>query len=365
MFESMFRLLANTCILILCFTITIAAQDKVADIPLENPFGSSSAPPIREVKISSALVATIKNGDFVHPTFSPDGNLLAYSRVVVKGDLETTDVLLFNLSTQKHSVLLNSRRAEAYATYKAFVTGMEWRSTRRLEVSVGDGDVGLTHLIFDPVSRKLLRERVESFDEVETISLAPGPQKAYRRAQDLFPFFPGPVLENALYNMALVIPDRGIVLQKNYAGEDNNIWFLDFQNKSVRALINLPDDSIRAFGGGVSFKSSIILVLSRSPKTFLFLYRDGKIRALGEFNSKVVQGIEVKHVSPSRVIFLVRTHAPYERGDNPLFVFDGSQLLRIKDYSDLHDSNVDRSGRRIAFCHWVGAQRHIVVRELN
>ena len=27
-------------------------------------------------------------------------------------------------------------------TYKAFVTEMRWGSTKRLEVSVGDGDVG-------------------------------------------------------------------------------------------------------------------------------------------------------------------------------------------------------------------------------
>ena len=192
--------------------------------------------------------------------------------------------------------------------------------------------------------------------------MSPGHQKAYQHAQDLFPFFPGNVLNNALRDTALVIPDQGIVLQKNYAGEDNNIWFLDFQKKSVRALINLPADSTRAFNGGVSFKSSIIVVLSLSPTTFLFLYQDGKIRGLGEFNSKGVHRIEVKHVSPSRVIFLIRTHAPYERGDNPLFIFDGSQLLRVKEYSELYDAEIDPGGRRIAYCHWVGDKRHIVVR---
>ncbi|HKY45868.1 MAG TPA: hypothetical protein VJM50_22445, partial [Pyrinomonadaceae bacterium] len=309
----------NTCILLLAFTITIAAQEYAAEAPLNNPFEPVSGPTIREVKVSNALVATIKNGDFVHPTFSANAKLLAYSKVLLKRDFESTEILLSNLSTHRQSVLLNSRAAEKYATYKASVTRMQWRSAKRLEISVFDGDVGLTHLVFDPVNRKVLQERFEDLDETETGPMSPGRQNAYKQAQDLFPFFPRDVLENALRTTALVIPDRGIVLQKDYAGQDNNIWFLDFQNKSVRALINLPADSTRAFDGGVSFNSSIIVVLSRAPKTFLFLYRDGKIRRLGEFNSKGVHGIEVKHVTRSKVIFLIKTHASYERGDNPLF----------------------------------------------
>lgn len=360
----MFRVLISTCIVVFGFTI-IAAQDKVTEIPRNDPFESFSAPPIPEIKISRALVATIKNGDFVHPTFSPDAKLLAYSKVLLKGDFESTEVLISDLSTHKQSVLLNSKRAERYATYKVFVSRMRWESRKRLEVSVSDGDVDSTHLIFDPVTRKLLQKSNHSFDDAETTPLSPDYQKAYQQVNSLFPFFPRDVLENALRDTALVIPGQGIVLQKSYAGQDNNIWFLDFQNKSVKALINLPDDSTRVFDGGLSFKSSIIIVLSRSAKTFLFLYRDEKIKELGEFNSKGANRIEVKHVSPSRVIFLIRTHAEYERGDNPLFMFDGSQLLRIKEYSELHDAAVDPGGRRIAYCHWVGDKRHIVVRELK
>ena len=308
------RIFINTCILLLTFTITIAAQDNTAEVPLNNPFEPFSGPTIREVKVSNALVATIKNGDFVHPTFSADGKLLAYSKVLVKRDFESTEILLSNLSTHRQSVLMNSRAAEKYATYKASVSGMQWRSAKRLEISVFDGDVGLTHLVFDPLNRKVLQEKFEDLDETETGPMSPVRQNAYKQAQDLFPSFPRTVLENALRTSALVIPDRGIVLQ-DYAGGEHNISFLDFQNKSVRALINLPADSTRAFDGGVSFNSSIIVVLSRAPKTFLFLYQDGKIRRLGEFNSKGVHGIEVKHVTPSRVIFLIRTHATYERGE--------------------------------------------------
>ena len=158
---------------------------------------------------------------------------------------------------------------------------------------------------------------------------------------------------------------QGIVLRKDYAGHDYNVWFLDFQNKSVRALINLPDDSVSTFNGGVGFNSAIILALSSGTKTYLFLYRDGKIRRLGEFKSSGFSLIEVKYVSSSKVIFLLRTHETFDRGDNPLFVFDGIQLLRIKEYSELHDAAVDPAGRRIAYCYWAGDKRHIAVKELN
>jgi hypothetical protein len=163
--------------------------------------------------------------------------------------------------------LLNSRKAATYATYKAFVTEMKWTSAKRLELMISDGDVDTTQLIFDPQRRRLLKERAEGGDELETRPLSPVEQKAYQQARSLFPSLPRGVLDNALSNIALVIPDQGIVLQKNYAGHDDHVWFLDFQNKSVRALINLPDDSVNAFNGGVAFKSAIVLAQSRGTKT--------------------------------------------------------------------------------------------------
>ena len=348
------------CLVLLLLTITARTQEKSSDIPLANPF--TTGPSVSETKLSDAIVTTIDNGDFVHPTFSPDGKVLAYSNVLAKSDFENTEVFLHHLSTNRRSILLNSRKAASYATYKAFVSEMKWTRAKRLEVSIGDGDVDSTRLIFDPQRLRLLKEQFEGGDdELETRPLSRVAQKAYEQARSLFPSFPPEVLDNALRTTALIIPDQGIVLQKNYAGHDFNIWFLDFQNKSVRALIDLPDNSINAFNGGVGFKSAIVLAVSHGTKTYLFLYRDGKISRLGEFNSSGFSFIEVKYVSSSKVIFLLRTHGMSDRGDNPLFVFDGTQLLRITEHSELYDAAVDPAGRRIAYCYWAGSKRHIVV----
>lgn len=360
----MFRV--TLCLALLLLTVTTRAQEKPSEIPLiTDPFKTFSGPQVTETEISGAIVTTINNGDFVHPTFSPDGKLLAYANVLVKGDFENTEVFLHDLTTNRRSILLNSRKAATYATYKAFVTEMKWTSVKRLEIQISDGDVDATRLIFDPQRRRLLKEQAEGGDEVETRPLSPVKQKAYQQALSLFPSFPREVLENALRTTALVIPDQGIVLQKNYAGHDENVWFLNLTDKSVKALINLSDDAINAFNGGVAFKSAIVLALSRGPKTYLFLYRDGKISRQGEFNSGGFSWIEVKHVSSSKVIFLLRTHETSDQADNPLFIFDGTQLRRIREYSALHDAAVDPAGRRIAYCYWARDKRHIVVKELN
>jgi hypothetical protein len=351
-------------VLLLCVSVT-AAQRQWSNIPLDNPFTSFNAVPVSELKVSGKVITSIENGDFVHPTFSPDGKLLAYSKVLVHGDFENTEVRLYNLNTRKTSVLLDSKRAKRYATYKAFVAEMDWKNPRRLEVVIGDGDMDSTRLIFDPLTRRLLREKHEGYDETGVPPIPPIYEEAHQRAVLLFPTFPREVLHGALVSSALVIPDKGIVLQKNYLGHDNNIWFLDFQNKAIKSLINLSEDSAGAYAGGISFKSSIIILLFHKPKTYLFLYRDGKIKELGEINSTGFNQVEVKHRSMNRIVFLVRTHEAYERGDNSLFIFDGEQLFRVREHAELYDAAIDLRGQRVAYCYWEGDKRHIVVKELN
>jgi len=355
----------RSCIVLSLLAVIALGQNQSSNIPLCNPFTSFSSPPISEVKISGKAIATIKTGDFLHPTFSPNGKVLAYSKVLLQGDFENTEVLLYDLGSRKTSLLLDSKRAANYGTYKAFVAEMDWKSQRRLEVLLGDGDVDSTRLIFDPYNRELLREWHEGFDEPEAQPMSPAHQSAEQQVLSLFPAFPREVLDNALRSTALVIPNQGIVLQKNYAGHDNNIWFLDFQNRSIKSLIDLSENFPRAFNGGLSFNSSILILLSHEQKSYLFLYRDGNIRGLAEVNSTGFSQLEVKDLSASKVIFLVRTHATYERGDNPLFILQGEQLFRVKEYTELYDAAVDRTGQRIAYCYWEGDQRHIVVKELK
>lgn len=352
------------CAALLMCVIVVAGHGQ-EPIPLKDPFNSPNASPVEEIRISGKQLAALKNGDYVHPTFSPDGKTLAYSKVIVQRDFENTEIFLYNVSTRRTSVLLNSQRAKKYGTYKAFVLEMDWTSPRRLGVVIHDGDVDSTRLIFDPLTRRLVRKTYQSADDLEARPLSPSYKQARQQAVTLFPEFPSEVLDNAFQNSALVLPEQGIILQKNYAGHDDDVWFLDFKGKSVKRLVNLPQDALYAFRGGLTFESSIIIALAYKSRTYLLLYRDGKIKPLSELKSPGQSWIEIKHRSSEGVVFLVRTHESYEKGDNPLFIFNGERLLQVKEYPNLHDAAVDPRGQRIAYCYWDGNQRHIVIKELN
>lgn len=347
------------CAALLLCVIAVAGQQS-SQIPLKDPFNSFSASPVEEIQISGKELAALKNGDYVHPTFSPDGKILAYSKVLVRRDFENTEVLLYSFSTRRTSVLLNSQRAKKYATYKAYVSEMDWKSPRRLDVVIGDGDVDSTRLTFDPFRRRLLREKHEGSADDWPPPLSPLQRQARQQAVTLFPEFPAEVLDGALSDFAVVLPGKGIALR-----EKGDVWFLDFERKSQKRLISLPGNAPYHLNGGLNFGSSMIIAVSSGSKTYLFLCRDEIIKPLVELKSPGHSWIEIKHRSSEGVVFLVRTHAAYEKGDNPLFIFNGDRLLQVKEYPNLHDAAVDPGGQRIAFCYWQGNQRHIVIKELN
>jgi hypothetical protein len=327
--------------------------------------------PAKEAVISGRLIAKIENGDFVHPTFSPDGAMLAYSRVLARKMGETTEVWLYNLQTNQSRALLTSTQADKLKVYKAFVTKINWPSRRRLEVWVSDGDVNSTKLTFDPLTGKLARkELIEPGLDPAWLKVM---EKVKEQALSLVPEWSPEELDSALNNSAVVIPGRGIILQKNHVDSDRHIWFLDFQAGSAKRLISLSENEYDVFAGGVSFGDSFIVLLavrSRAhpypAKHHLLLSLKGECRKLTEAPSSLQRGaIEVKRQSAARVFFQIRAYAAGKKGDNPLFVFDGEQLTRAKEFPELYDADVSTRGNRIAFNYWEKGVRHIVVRELN
>src|SRR5688572_15264707 len=89
----------------------LLGQGQFVGVPITNPFGSFRSAPIEEASISGKLIGTIRNGDFVHPTFSPDGNSLAYARVLTPKNAENTEILLHRLSKHQTSILLTRAQA--------------------------------------------------------------------------------------------------------------------------------------------------------------------------------------------------------------------------------------------------------------
>lgn len=334
------------------------------------PRASEAALPV--VRLSGERLFADVRGDSVHPALSPDGTQLAYSKVIVAGGREGTEILLRDLRSGRTSVLLGRRAADRYATYGAFVTEIVWLDNRRFRVTVADGDVDATDLLFDARSRKLVREtHVEPGFDDGSPNAAPVPpefRRAYARARAVFPVLEDRVLTSALQYGAFLVGGGGLVLQKNYVSEDHDVHLLDFGRRTMQTLLELrgPSSSYR-LGGGFAFGPSIIFVVTNGADAVLYEHRDGRATKL--LTTPVKEGapvnVEIKHRSAARVVFLLRTAPAHEKGDNPLLTFDGARLRRAGDYPALHDAHIGARGRRIAFCFWKGGARHLVVAELK
>ena len=357
---------------IACLLLSAAVSSQLPEAPTQVRSHSSDAV-VPTVRLSGTKRLAHVRGDNVHPALSPDGTRLAYSKVVVAGGREGTEVLLRDLRSGRTSVLLGRRAAERYATYAAFVTEIEWLDNRRLRVRVADGDVDSTDLLFDMRSRRLLREEhippgFEDDGSGHRIPVPPEFRRAYAKARELLPALADDTLRHALHNGAFLIGNRGIVLQKNHINEDDNIWLLDFERRTMRAIIELqgPSASYR-LAGGFAFGPSILFLVTNDADAVLYEYRDGLLTEL--LRTPVKTGapvnVEIKHRSEARAIFLLRTAPIYEVGDNPLLLFDAARLSRASDYPALHDASIDARGRLIAFCFWKGGVRHLVVGKLR
>lgn len=318
--------------------------------------------------IAGPVVAEIAGGDVLHPRFSPDGKTLAYTKVNVVDGTERDEVYLYSLDTGRTVRLLDSKTSADYETYSAFVTDMEWEGPRRLGVCVADGDVDSTWVTIDTRSKKIVGERANpTVDDFE-----PGSDQWFtdetRSARDLaLKTFPG--LDRSTLDAALAdgggfaTPDGRIVCALPSDDGSPRLTLVDPAKRSRTLLeTDMPgDDDVSA---GTYFGTSLV-VLTPSGRIVQF-DANGRSRRLGTLGAKPeFPTIDVVHRSSDRLMFSVRQYHGAKRGDNPLFVFDGSRLVRSSDYPELVDATVDPAGRHIAFCFWKADDtRAIVIRRL-
>jgi hypothetical protein len=308
----------------------------------------------------------LKNGDYVKPKFSPDGILLAYSKVVlakVHGqNTEYTEVLITDLSTGKVQKLLNAEDSKKYAVYKAFISDISWKNNRECVITVSDGDVGASVLSIDANTQKVTHS-----DYIEVYERWPyrtGAQKATRdQIVASFPEWDQNYLNDSIMQYSFLIPGRGIVIQKNYSGEDQNVWLLDFQNKQIKALLEVDEGCLR---NGFAFKDSMVFLVGTNHEATIYQARNDEAAVFDTLRTKIQYGyLDIKYQSAKQVIFRAIVNHTYEQGDNPLYLDDGKQIRKISNYKELYDADIDAKGDKIAFCYWEKNQRHIAVKSLT
>jgi hypothetical protein len=143
--------------------------------------------------------------------------------------------------------------------------------------------------------------------------------------------------------------------------------FLDFERRTIKPLLALPQGAEFRLCGGLVFGRSILFVVASNSAAYLFEYRDGVLNGLMKtaYKAGAPLSVEVKGRSAMKVVFLLRVAPTYEAGDNPLLIFDGKKLSRANDYMRLHDASINLKARRIAFCYWQGKARRLAVANLR
>lgn len=334
-------------------------------------FSSSYALPsfsADEVKIAGKTLAQVTNGDFVHPALSPDGNQLAYSRVIVENQMELTEIAVLDLKTGKTKVLLTPKASKKYAVYSAFVSEFKWLDNNRLLAIVPDGDVDYNELTFNVRLGKLLKTKASSGED-DLSSLSPDTKKAIGQIRLISPNMPEDVLRTAWdVNTYLEIPGRGYFIQTSYYRYDNSIRFYDFQNRKEVMVFELPDSNppYPRLAGGFTFGDKVIFAVADNDIR-MFEFDSSKTPPVSALMSKqlksdILFGLEVKLKKPDKVLFLLAPYSTTSSLKSELWLYDKSGPRKTNDLADIQD--VDIKDGKIAYCYWSGNKRNIVVKEL-
>lgn len=327
---------------------------------LANPFSALPLLPASDIPVSGKILATLENGDYVLPRFSPDARYLAFAHVVMQGNTELTEIQALDLKTLKVTTLLDAKGSLEFAVYKSFVSGFFWTDATTLKAGISDGDVNGVDLVFDVAAGKLVSKKPFSHaGDASGTERAPAPDMSAA-----FPALPPPVLANALAN-GFRVGEKKYVVQKNYWKQDNHVWLLDAGSRQLTRLVDIPETWIYSLRGAFASGNAIILLVAWGQEAWLARHAGGRLELLYRFPVKNYQQTElrVEHARGERVLFQVSTGADYEKRESFLFVYDRAGLRKIRETAPIYDLDVDVEGRLLCLSLWKGNSRRLVVRE--
>ncbi len=333
-------------------------------------FKDGAAIQLGEVRIAGGFVASPPDGDYVHPAISPDAKSLAYSRVVVRGEQELTEVLVLPLGkkTLPHK-LISERDSEKYAVYKSFVTNIQWRDARHVSVAISDGDVEGVDLLLDAQTGKVVSSKDTGGDGGGLV-LPPEMELLKKQILAEFPHWAPEVLDQALGQGAVLVPGRGVILQRNYAGYDSNILLIDLRRKQERILLQPEGMGEGAFlMGGFVIGDEVMLLAGNDKGAWLFkLAKDETVSPLAYFRkTEWWARVSPKYLSRTEAIFNLTLNGTASRGDNPILYYSSERgLKKVADYPEVYDFDVSKNRQLMAVCFWENNHRKIhVVRIRN
>jgi len=305
----------------------------------------------------------LTNGDYVLPKFSPNGKYFAYSEVINDSTYETTQVLLLNLKSHAIDTILKSNIANKYATYKSFVTGIDWSADNKiLFVTLHDGDVSSSTVKINITTHKIESSKAT----LEYRPLSVSENRILAKLINLYPEINNEAFENTFKNLSyLYVPDNGIILQNNYVSEDHNIWYLNTKINKKQTLISLLPNEYYSFGSGAIYNKSAVFVVKKDSLAKLYTFVDDSLKYLTGFLTTLqTPTILVKGTSSNYVYYNLVTAEPYEKSNNPVFCFNGVINKQLIDFQYIYDFDVNFTNKLIALCHWEKGKRYITIKHL-
>jgi len=158
-----------------------------------------------------------------------------------------------------------------------------------------------------------------------------------------------------------------ILLQKKYWNVDHDIWIYHLDRTEAVRVLALPN-SPGTIAGGAVLGSGILFAAESSDDTVsLYWWREQQLDTLRSFAASRQQArVLVRGRDSQRIWFILQLHPTYERGDNPVFVFDGRYLRSVTNrYSETYDFDIHTPSQRYAIAYWSGSERHVTVHQLS
>lgn len=202
--------------------------------------------------------ATIRvDGDISLPRFSPDGARLAYAVERDPAQKIVAEIRSRTLANGRERVLLSltmQQRGDAVGTYP---TKLRWADATHLSAELSNGDDGSdVHRLDAEHAGSLGSEIIEAGEDVGRL---PRNAPALRA---VVPDWPQPVFENAL-QYRVGIRDRGALVQKHYAQQDDHLWWLDLRSGKATVTLAETPGSRQELMDGFAFGAHALFALRR------------------------------------------------------------------------------------------------------
>jgi hypothetical protein len=197
-----------------------------------------------------------KKNDVYLPRFSPDSRMLAYAVTMPAGKIAFAEIRRYSLGDRKTMVLFPIAEARKMAAWGAYPMRIQWTGLNTLTADISNGDDGYN--VYALKADRTGSLSYESFGAGDDYT-APKIDPALRA---LVPQWPAPVFENAMQYMVR-IRSQGALMQKRYAEQDDNLWWLDLNDKQARIALPEPSNAKLELMQGFAFGSYAVFALRR------------------------------------------------------------------------------------------------------